>query len=141
VEGVLDSIRHYKSLGIGIELTTLLIPGRNDGDEELMKISAFIGDEVGVDTPWHVSAFHPAYRLTDSPPTPPETLARARKIGLEAGLRYVYTGNIPGMDGEHTYCYNCKKPVIKRWGFSVIEYNIEGGLCRFCKTRIDGIGL
>jgi pyruvate formate lyase activating enzyme len=88
-----------------------------------------------------VSAFHPTYKLRDSFRTPPETLLRAREIGLAAGLRYVYTGNIPGIDGENTYCYTCKEPVIKRWGFAVAEYNLEAGRCRFCKTKIDGLGL
>jgi len=141
VEGVLESIKHYKSLGIWIELTTLVIPNYNDSVEEFEKIAAFIRDEVGVETPWHVSAFYPTYKLRDSFRTPPETLLRAREIGLAAGLRYVYTGNIPGIDGENTYCYNCKKPVIKRWGFTVAEYNLEAGRCRFCKTKIDGLGL
>ncbi len=141
VEGVLDSIKHYKSLGIWIELTTLVIPKYNDSDGEFEKIAAFIRDEVGIETPWHVSAFHPTFKLRDSFPTPPETLLRARNIGLAAGLRYVYTGNIPGIDGENTYCYNCKEPVIERRGFSVVGYNLEEGRCRFCKTKIDGIGL
>jgi pyruvate formate lyase activating enzyme len=141
VKGVLDSIRTYRSLGIWVELTTLIIPGHNDREEELAKIAAFIRDEVGVETPWHVSAFYPTYKLQQAPATPAGTLSRAREIGLAAGLRYVYTGNIPGMDGEHTFCHNCKKPVIKRWGFTVTEYNIDSGLCGFCGARIDGVGL
>ena len=141
LRGVLASIKHYKSLGIWIELTTLVIPKYNDREEEFKQIAAFIRDEVGPDTPWHVSAFYPTYKLQDSFRTPPETLLRARAIGLEAGLRYVYTGNVAGLDGEDTYCYQCKKPVIKRWGFTVTEYNLEDGHCRFCKTKIDGIGL
>ena len=141
VQGVLDSIKKYKSLGIWVELTTLVIPKYNDGEDEFGRIAAFIKDEVGVDTPWHVSAFYPNYRLKDSFPTPAETLLKAREIGLAAGLRYVYTGNIPGIEGEHTYCYACKKPVIMRSGFTVTGYDIEDGHCRFCKARIDGVGL
>ncbi|MGD0232015.1 MAG: AmmeMemoRadiSam system radical SAM enzyme [Syntrophorhabdales bacterium] len=141
LQGVLDSIKTYKSLGVWVELTTLVIPRYNDSEDEFRKIAAFIHDEVGPETPWHVSAFHPTYKLKDSFSTPAGTLVRAREIGIEAGLRYVYTGNIPGIDGEHTYCHNCKKPVIKRWGFTVTEYNIEAGQCRFCKAKIDGIGL
>ena len=141
LEGVLASIRKHKSLGIWIELTTLVIPAYNDSDEELSRLARFIADEVGPETPWHVSAFHPTYKLKDSHPTPAGTLMKAREIGLAAGLRYVYTGNIPGIDGEHTYCYNCKKPVIQRWGFGVTGYDIRDGSCAFCGARIDGIGM
>lgn len=141
VDGVLASIKKYKELGIWIELTTLVIPKYNDSDEEFRAIAAFIRDETGVDTPWHVSAFYPTYKLTDSTRTPAKTLERARQIGIDAGLRYVYTGNIPGMDGENTFCYNCKRVVIKRHGFTVTEYNIKDGACRFCEAKIDGVGL
>ena len=141
VEGVLDSIRKYRSLGIWIELTTLVIPGHNDSDDEFREIARFIRDDLGPQVPWHVSAFHPTYKLTDVPRTPATTLVRAREIGLEAGLRYVYVGNIPGLDGEDTYCYNCKKPVIKRYGFSISEYSIKDGSCSYCGTIIDGVGL
>ena len=141
VEGVLASIKLYKSLGIWVEITTLVIPNHNDTDEEFKAIATFIRDEVGPETPWHVSAFHPTYKLTDASRTPARTLIRAREIGLGAGLRYVYTGNIPGLDGEHTYCYQCKKAVVKRSGFSITEYNIDARACRFCGATIDGIGL
>jgi pyruvate formate lyase activating enzyme len=141
LEGVLASIKKHKSLGIWIELTTLIIPRHNDSDGELRDIARFIAEEVGTETPWHVSAFHPTYKLTDVGPTPAATLVRAREIGLAAGLRYVYTGNIPGIDGEHTYCHNCGKPVIKRWGFAVTERAIKDGSCAFCGATIDGIGV
>lgn len=141
VNGVLASIRKYKRLGIWIELTTLVIPGYNDSDEEFGSIAAFIRDDVGVETPWHVSAFHPAYKLTDSSRTAPKTLERARQIGSETGLRYVYTGNIPGMNGENTLCHHCKRIVIGRYGFNLTEYNIKDGACIFCNAKIDGIGL
>src|SRR5512136_2311591 len=100
----LASLLEYKRQGIWIELTTLVIPGWNDSDEELGNIARFIAEKVGVETPWHVSAFYPTYRMTDRPPTPASTLARARQIGLEAGLRYVYEGNVPGRGGENTCC-------------------------------------
>jgi pyruvate formate lyase activating enzyme len=141
LQGVLETIKMYKALGIWIELTTLVIPKYNDSEDEFRKIAAFIRDELGVEVPWHVSAFHPTYKLTDSVATPAETLKRARDAGVSAGLRYVYTGNIPGLDGEHTYCHSCKRAVIKRWGFSITEYNLQGSRCRFCGTEIDGIGL
>ena len=141
LKGVLASIKTYKSLGIWVELTTSIIPKYNDSEDEFARIAAFIRDEVGVETPWHVSAFYPTYKLKDSFPTPAETLIAAREIGLEAGLRYVYTGNIPGIDGENTYCYACKKPVITRSGFTVTGSDLEDGHCRFCKAKIDGVGL
>jgi pyruvate formate lyase activating enzyme len=141
LEGVLDTINIYKSLGIWIELTTLVIPGYNDKEEELKAIAQFIKNDLGVETPWHVSAFYPTYKLTDAPRTPAKTLQRAREIGIEEGLRYVYMGNIPGSDGENTYCWSCKKLVIGRYGYTISEYNIKDGACTFCGTIIDGVGL
>ncbi len=96
---VLDTIRAYRELDIWIELTTLIIPGYNDSEESLRAIAKFIAKELGPQVPWHVSAFYPTYKLMDVKRTSPETLARAREIGLEEGLRYVYEGNIPGSDG------------------------------------------
>lgn len=138
---VLDTIRAYRKLNIWIELTTLIIPGHNDSEVGLRAIARFIVNELGPQVPWHVSAFYPTYKLLDAPPTNPKTLQRAREIGLEEGLRYVYEGNIPGSDGEHTYCYSCKKPVIKRYGYAIIEYNIKNSACVSCGAVIDGIGL
>ncbi len=141
LDGVLKTIKSYKTLDIWIEITTLIIPGLNDGVEELKNISNFIKDEIGPETPWHVTAFYPTYKHLDGKRTPPKTLKKAREIGLDAGLRYVYEGNIPGSEGEHTYCYNCKKIVIKRFGYTILEYNIKDGACIYCNTTIDGIGL
>jgi pyruvate formate lyase activating enzyme len=138
---VLDTIRLYKSLGIWIEITTLVIPGYNDKEEELRGIARFIKGDLGVETPWHVSAFYPTYKLLDAKRTPAKTIERARQIGLEEGLRYVYAGNIPGLAGEHTYCATCKNAVIKRYGYDIREYHIKEGACAFCGTIIDGIGL
>jgi pyruvate formate lyase activating enzyme len=138
---VLDTIKLYKKMGIWIEITTLIIPGYNDSEAELRAIAQFIKNELGTETPWHVSAFYPAHKLLDVPQTPPKTLHRAREIGLEENLRYVYEGNIPGSDGENTYCYNCNKLLIRRYGYSISDYNIKNGACQFCGTIIDGIGL
>jgi len=137
LQPVLDSIRLYKELGIWIEITTLVIPGHNDSEAELRRIADFIRS-VGVDVPWHVSRFHPTYKLTDQPRTPLETLKRARQIGLDAGLRYVYEGNIPG-EGEETLCWNCRRTVVKRFGFSVEESSVSEGKCGFCGAGIDGV--
>jgi pyruvate formate lyase activating enzyme len=138
---VLDTIRTYRKLNIWIELTTLIIPGHNDSEEEFRAIARFIVNDLGPQVPWHVSAFYPTYKLLDVPRTSPKTLKRAREVGLEEGLRYVYEGNIPGSDGEHTYCYSCKKPVIKRYGYTIMEYHIKNNSCIYCGAIIDGIGL
>jgi pyruvate formate lyase activating enzyme len=138
LQPVLDSIRLYKSLGVWIELTTLIIPTLNDSEEELRKIAHFIKD-VGEDTPWHITQFHPMYKLPDLPRTPVSTLRKARQIGLEAGLRYVYEGNVPGETGENTYCPNCGKPLIRRFGYSIQENKIKNSACTYCGTKIDGL--
>jgi pyruvate formate lyase activating enzyme len=140
LSGVLDSIRLHKELGIWIELTTLIIPGHNDSEEELRSIARFIAKDLGVEVPWHVSAFYPTYKLLDAEPTSPRILARARQIGIDEGLRYVYEGNIPGSGGENTYCHNCHKMVIGRYGYAITEYNLKGGACKFCGSALDGLG-
>ncbi len=138
---VLDSILEYKRQGIWIELTTLIIPGWNDSEGELEEIARFIAGEVGVDTPWHVTQFYPTFKMTDRPCTPVDTLRRARQIGLDAGLRYVYEGNVPGEGGENTYCPQCSELLIRRYGFSIEENRIRNGQCPSCMSVIDGIGL
>jgi pyruvate formate lyase activating enzyme len=138
LQPVLDSIRLYKSLGIWIELTTLIIPTLNDSEKELRKIAEFIKD-VGEDTPWHITQFYPTYKLIDLPRTPVTTLRRAREIGLDAGLRYVYEGNVPGETGESTCCPSCVKTLIRRLGYQIHENKIENSKCTYCGTKIDGM--
>lgn len=137
LQPVLDAIRLYKEFSIWIEITTLVIPGHNDSDEELRDIARFIRS-VGEDIPWHVTRFHPTYKLTDQPRTPLATLKRAQQIGFEAGLRYVYEGNIPG-ESEDTVCWSCKKRLVKRIGFSVEENKVKEGKCSYCNAVIDGV--
>jgi len=120
-------------------VTTLVIPGLNDSSEELAEIANFIKNELGDETPWHVSAFFPAYKMTDRPPTPTETLEIARGIGLKAGLKYVYAGNLPIAGAENTYCANCKKVLTERFGFQVIKNLIINDVCPFCGEKISGI--
>lgn len=139
LEHVLDCIRSYKEMGIWIEITTLIIPEINDSEHELRQIAEFI-KSVGPEIPWHVSRFYPRYRLIEKPPTPLDTLRMARDIGLEVGLRYVYEGNVPGEGGENTYCYKCKKVLIKRYGYQIIENNIIDLKCPACNATIDGVG-
>ena len=138
LEPVLEAIKLYKKLGIWTEITTLIIPTLNDKEEELRKIAEFIKD-VGEETPWHISQFYPTYKLIDLPRTPVETLRKARQIGLETGLRYVYEGNVLGETGENTYCYNCGKILIHRFGYKIQENSIQNLKCPKCGTKIDGI--
>ncbi|MCL6582846.1 MAG: AmmeMemoRadiSam system radical SAM enzyme [bacterium] len=137
---VLDSIRLYHDLGIWIEVTTLVIPHHNDSPEELDQIAHFLAD-LDPAIPWHVTRFSPAYKLIDEPRTPIETLQKAREIGLAAGLRYVYTGNIPGEMGENTFCYQCHTLLIERRGFFLKQNIIKEAHCPNCGAKIDGVGL
>ncbi len=139
LEKVLDTVRAYKELGIWLEITTLIVPGFNDSDKSLRSVAQFIHDELGPDTPWHISRFFPHYKMRNLPPTPLETLLRARDIGLQVGLNFIYIGNVPG-EYEDTVCPNCGRTLIKRWGFSV-EYNLidDAGKCPYCGTPISGV--
>ncbi|MEA3415542.1 MAG: AmmeMemoRadiSam system radical SAM enzyme [Thermodesulfobacteriota bacterium] len=141
LEPVKKTLKITKSLGIFVEVTTLLIPGLNDDKKELEKLALFLVKSLGPETPWHVSAFYPTYRLTDRPPTPVETLVMAREIGIKAGLKYVYIGNVPSENGENTFCYNCGKLLINRLGFSIIKNVLENGRCPYCGAQIHGIWL
>lgn len=142
LQPVLDAIKAMKERKVWVEITTLVVPGQNDSADELRQLAEFIAQEVGVDTPWHVSRFRPDYEMRDVRATPMSTLHRARQIGLEAGLRYVYEGNVPGSEGENTYCYNCHNLLIQRLGFGIIENRIlPGPTCPFCGATIDGVGL
>jgi pyruvate formate lyase activating enzyme len=140
LQPVLDTLERMKAAGVWLEVTTLIIPGLNDDPEELRELAQFIAS-LGPETPWHVSRFHPTYLLTDRPPTPVKTLRRARDIGLQAGLHYVYTGNIPGDDGESTYCPHCGEMLIERIGFSIKWRQLAAGRCQSCGAQIAGIGL
>ena len=117
LQPVLDSLKKMKEPDIWVEVTTLVVPGMNDSDAELSEISRFIASELGVETPWHVSRFHPDYKMYDRGPTPETALRRAYELGREAGLLYVYVGNLPGARLEDTHCPNCDRTVVERWGF------------------------
>ncbi len=135
---VLDSLKKLKDMGVWLEVTTLVIPTLNDSDRELTEIAEFI-KELGREIPWHVSRFHPTYRLRNVPNTPIATLKRAREIGLQAGLHYVYTGNIPGDQGENTLCHQCGQVLIDRYGFSTGLYAVKQGCCPGCRTQVAGV--
>lgn len=140
LQPVLDSIRLMHELGIWVEVTTLIIPRHNDDESELRKIARFIKN-IDPGIPWHVTRFYPTYKLLDQPPTPVETLRRAREIGLEEGLRYVYEGNVPGESGENTFCYQCGEELIDRVGMAMRFNKLRDRKCPKCGASIDGIGL
>lgn len=139
LQPVLDNIRLYRELAIWVEVTTLIIPGYSDDEKQLRAIAEFIKG-IGEDIPWHITAFYPAYKLPDVPPTTIESLRRAREIGIKAGLKYVYEGNVPGEGGENTYCYHCGEAVITRYRFEIRENKLTEGKCPKCKNQIDGVG-
>jgi pyruvate formate lyase activating enzyme len=135
---VLDTLKHMKQLGVWLEITTLVIPTLNDDPGELKDLAGFIQKDLGPETPWHISRFHPTFKLTHLPVTPVKTLQQARDIGREAGLRYVYTGNVPGDQGEKTFCHQCGHLLIDRYGFSILKNNLMEGRCPQCRTPLDG---
>lgn len=137
---VLESVEHMKQLGIWVEITTLVIPTQNDSEDELRQIAKWI-HKTDKKMPWHISAFYPTYKMNNLPRTPVSILDRAREVGFEEGLRYVYTGNVPGDPGESTYCYNCKERIIHRFGFAVEENLIKDSKCPHCGAEIDGVEL
>ena len=138
LQPVLDTIALQKKLGVWIEVTTLLIPGLNDSDDELREIASFLAN-ISPEIPWHVTRFHPTFELTDRPPTPAATLRRAREIGLAQGLQYVYTGNLPGEQGENTYCPACQTCVVERSGFFRVQTRLREGHCTACGALLAGI--
>jgi pyruvate formate lyase activating enzyme len=140
LEHVLDTIRMVYEMGIWLEIVTLVIPDFNDSNDELWETARFISS-VSRDIPWHVTAYHPDYKEQDAPPTPVATLQRAAEIGQEAGLRFVYAGNIPGRVGslENTHCPACQILLIKRIGYSIVENSLDAGKCPNCGEVIPGI--
>ncbi|MBT3182455.1 MAG: AmmeMemoRadiSam system radical SAM enzyme [Deltaproteobacteria bacterium] len=141
LDGVLDSIKYMKQLGVWVEVTTLIVPGMNDSEAELKDIANFLV-ETGRDIPWHISRFVPHYRMDSIAPTPLDTLKRAYDIGREAGLRYIYLGNVPGDESENTRCYNCGSMLIERCGYSIQSNVITNkSECPSCKTKVDGIDM
>ncbi|MCE5258035.1 MAG: AmmeMemoRadiSam system radical SAM enzyme [Chloroflexi bacterium] len=141
LQPVLDTLLQLKKRNVWLEVTTLIIPRLNDSEEELQELAHFIAHELGKDTPWHVSRFHPMYRLQDHERTPIETLHRAYQIGKAEGLDFVYVGNLAGDEGEHTRCPTCHNIIIRRTGYTIRQYHLQEGRCGFCNTVIPGVGL
>lgn len=138
---VLQNLVRIRELGWWLEVTTLLIPGGNDSTEELTELAGFLAKELGADTPWHISRFHPDFAMRDRPPTPPESLERAYAIGREAGLHYVYVGNILDANRSATYCPGCGERLIEREGMGLLAARTVGGRCSACGAAIAGVGL
>ena len=138
LQPVLDSLKLLRARGVWLEVTTLVIPGLNDGEADLRAMAQFIRDELGAETPWHLSRFHPTFELTDRPPTPPATLLRSREIALEEGLRHVYLGNLPGQGGEDTRCAGCGGVLFRREGYRVVSRSLVSGCCPDCGRPLAG---
>lgn len=140
LETVLNTIRWTWERGFWVEVVTLIVPAFNDSEEELRDAARYIAS-VSPDIPWHVTAFHPDFLMTDRSSTPAKTLIRAAEIGYEEGLKFVYAGNLPGMVGpyENTYCPKCHTLLIERYGFQVLRYRLKDGKCPDCGESIPGI--
>ncbi len=140
LQPVLDTLLYLQhETPAWLELTTLLIPGRNDSDEELTAMCGWIKRELGADVPLHFSAFHPDYKMGDVPPTPVATLMRARNIALQQGLHYVYTGNVHNIEGDTTFCPSCQAPLIVRDWYQINDYRLTAkGQCPDCGSAVAG---
>ena len=136
---VLQTLKTLKGEGVHLEITNLVIPTQNDNPETVQKMCTWIKNELGADTPVHFSRFYPLYKLRNLPPTPVTTLEKNRKIAMDAGLEYVYVGNVPGHEGERTYCPRCKKILVFRQGYTIGEINLNKGKCKYCGKPISGI--
>jgi pyruvate formate lyase activating enzyme len=140
LDPVLESCKLMKSLGIWLEITTLIVPGINDEPKELMALAKFIVEKLGPETPWHLSRFYPQYKMVNSSPTDESLLYDTKKMGETAGLKYIYIGNVPGKD--NTNCKSCRHPLITRGGYSVRLTGLDQeGRCEKCGTIFDGVGV
>lgn len=139
-EPIFETVERFAGKDVHVEVTNLVIPGENDDEASLRERMAWIAEDVGTETPVHVSRFHPDYKLTDVPPTPIETVERAMEIATEAGLEYVYSGNVPGHESESTDCPGCGGLLIEREGFAVRSIDLEDGACPQCGRAIPIVG-
>lgn len=139
LEPVRDTLKRLADANIWFEIVVLLIPTLNDNPEDLKRMAAWIAKELRPSVPLHFTRFHPAYKLRNLPPTPPATLSRARAIALAEGCQYVYTGNLPGGEGENTYCPQCKTAVVERYGYTVPTVRLIDGKCPKCSNPIPGL--
>ena len=138
---VLETLEYLKhETSVWLEITTLLIPGLNDSEAELHRLTQWVMEHLGPDVPIHFSAFHPDWRMLDRPPTPPAILSRAREIARANGLRYAYTGNVHDAEGDTTFCHHCGAPLIVRDWYEILEWHLtRDGCCERCRTRCAGV--
>jgi pyruvate formate lyase activating enzyme len=142
LQPVLDTISHIaRETEIWIEVTTLIVPGQNDSEDELKKIADFLASQAGPHVPWHISRFYPQYKYSDAGPTPISTMRRAEEIGKAAGLRYIYLGNVPGTDSDSTFCHGCGRMLIERTGYRIVANHLSDGKCPDCGAEMAGYGL
>lgn len=139
IEPVLEAARTLKKAGVWLEIATCIVPGRNDSTYEMSRMVKWIRDSLGRETPFHIERFVPEYKLTNLPPTPITVMEGLRKAALEEGLQYVYISNMPGHEGNNTYCPSCGKSVITRLGFKLINNHLRHGRCPHCGTTIPGV--
>ena len=141
LQPVLDTLVYLRhETDVWMEMTTLLIPGENDTDGELHEMAEWVTEHLGVDVPWHFTAFHPDWKMQTTPRTPASTLARARRIAMDAGCRYVYTGNVHDADGQSTYCHACGSTLIGRDGYDLTAWNLDpDGRCKDCSAPCRGV--
>jgi pyruvate formate lyase activating enzyme len=139
LEPILANLKLLRQRGIWLEVTTLIIPGLNDSEEEIRWVARYLRDEVGPDVPWHISRFYPQYKMADTLPTPVSTLERAWQIGQDEGLQYVYVGNVPGNHTESTFCPQCHHVVVERSGYWLGRNDLRDGKCGRCGAQIAGV--
>ena len=139
LQPILNTLKILKAAGVWLEITNLVVPGWTDDLTMIKEMCDWLVTNGFADSPLHFSRFHPLYKLTSLPYTPLATLEKAREIAIKTGIRYVYIGNVPGTDAENTYCPKCKKMVIERRGFTILNNNLRSGACKFCDNRIAGV--
>jgi len=139
LQPVLDTLKRLSGSGVWYEIVVLLVPSLNDSSDEIKKMSEWIVKELGVNVPLHFSRYHPMFKLRNLAPTPVDTLRRARQVASEAGIKFVYIGNVPGEESQNTICPSCKAMLIRRYQYSILENNISSGLCKKCKKPIPGV--
>lgn len=136
---VTETLKRIRSAGTWMEIVCLLIPTLNDSDAEIQSLAAWVAKELGTSVPLHFTRFQPLYQLRNLPPTPPETLLRAKTLANQEGCRFVYTGNVPGLAGQDTLCHSCGKTLVRRYGHLIQENRIQDGRCPYCKTVLPGL--
>ena len=139
LQPVLDTLKRLEGSGVWYEIVVLVIPTLNDNTDDLKRMSGWIVKELGPNVPVHFTRYQPLYQLRNLPPTPAETVLKARAIAREAGLHFVYTGNMPGLEGQDTECPGCQKVVIARYGYRITENNLAAGKCKFCGATVPGV--